>query len=59
MFDVSTGRHARLNRVDHGVISLRRLASTVCAVPKIVAALVVATTSLGFVVGFAIAGVLL
>lgn len=59
MFDVPTGRHARLNRVDRGVVSLRRLASTVRAVPKTVAALVVATSSLGFAVGFAIAGVLL
>ncbi|WP_181771253.1 hypothetical protein [Amycolatopsis pittospori] len=59
MFDVPTGRHARLNQVDRGVVALRRAASALRAAPKRMAALVAATTSLGFALGFMIAGVLL
>ncbi|MGW5741547.1 hypothetical protein [Amycolatopsis sp. NPDC003861] len=59
MFDVPTGRHARLSHIDRGVASLRRAASAIRAAPRLVAALVVTTTSLGFAVGFTIGGVLL
>ncbi|WP_394360697.1 hypothetical protein [Amycolatopsis sp. SB7-3] len=59
MFDVPTGRHARLSQIDRGVAALRRVASAVRAAPKVVAGLVAAMTSLGFVLGFMIAGVLL
>ena len=59
MFDVPTGRHARLNQIDRGVAAPRRAASAVRAAPRVVAALAVTTTSLGFAIGFALAGVLL
>ncbi|MFK0249244.1 hypothetical protein ACIQUM_31485 [Amycolatopsis azurea] len=59
MFDVPTGRHARLSQIDRSVAALRRAASTVRAAPKVMAALVAAMTSLGFVLGFMIAGALL
>lgn len=59
MFDVPTGRHARLSQIDRGVAALRRAASAVRAAPRIVAALVVTTASFGFAVGFVVAGVLL